>query len=137
MTDDSLWHLVQNGIAKDYNMGAGCQVSHFNMVGGHAYGVIGAVKLQGGSHNGQRLIKMRNPWGINEYTGPWSEKAKEWTDEYRKQAAHYGTADIGEFYIPLDQWRDDYTYLAVNEFNPHWKKNTYEGNDFKWDHTWG
>jgi len=37
-------------------MGAGCQVSHFNMVDGHAYGTIGAVTLSGGAHDGQKLI---------------------------------------------------------------------------------
>jgi len=33
-------------------MGAGCNVSHFNMISGHAYGVIGAVELKGGASDG-------------------------------------------------------------------------------------
>jgi len=47
---------------------------------------------------------MRNPWGNNKYNGPWSEKASEWTAAYRKQAESYGTADIGEFWIPIETW---------------------------------
>jgi len=102
MTEDQLWTHVTNGFAKDYNMGAGCQVSHFNMISGHAYGVIGHATLSGGASDGQKLIKMRNPWGINKYTGPWSEKSALWTADYRKQAGGYETEDIGEFYIPIE-----------------------------------
>lgn len=52
MTDDQLWDHVNWGLSHDYNMGAACQVSHFNMVSGHAYGVIDAVELTGGAHDG-------------------------------------------------------------------------------------
>lgn len=65
-------------------MGAPCHVSHDNMVSDHAYGLIGAVQLKGGKSDGQRIIKMRNPWGDNEYNGPWSENSSLWTDDYRK-----------------------------------------------------
>jgi hypothetical protein len=54
------------------------------MVSGHAYGVLDAIELKGGAHDGQKLIQMRNPWGINEYNGPWSEKSSLWTPDYRK-----------------------------------------------------
>lgn len=84
MTDDQLWDHVNWGLSHDYNMGAACQVSHFNMVSGHAYGVIDAVELKGGAHDGQKLILMRNPWGNNKYDGPWSENDSRWTDDYRK-----------------------------------------------------
>ena len=44
--------MVTDALAKDYSMGAICEVSHFNMVADHAYGVIGAVELKGGASNG-------------------------------------------------------------------------------------
>lgn len=65
MSTDQLWEHVTDGFEKDYNMGAPCLVSRYNMVAGHAYGVIGAHQLKGGAHDGQKLIKMRNPWGSN------------------------------------------------------------------------
>merc|ERR1712127_385049 len=103
-SDDDLWAQVTSNLKNDYNMGAACQVSHHHMVSGHAYGVIGALELKGGAHDGQKLIKMRNPWGSNEYDGPWSEKDPEWTAEYRKQAEGYATTDIGEYYVALESW---------------------------------
>jgi hypothetical protein len=47
---------------------------------------------------------MRNPWGNNKYNGPWSEKDSKWTAAYRTQADSYGTANIGEFWIPIESW---------------------------------
>ena len=103
-SNDELWEQVQTNLENDYNMGAACQVSHHHMVSGHAYGVIGALELKGGAHDGQKLIKMRNPWGKGEYDGPWSETDAEWTADYRKQAEGYSTTNIGEYYIALESW---------------------------------
>ncbi len=75
---------------------------------------------------------MRNPWGTNKYNGPWSEKADDWTADYRKQADNYGTVDIGEFWIPIESWLNDYVSLAVNYFNPDWKTEQYEGKFFEY-----
>jgi len=47
-----LWNVVVDALNNDYNMGAACQVSHFGMISGHAYGVIGAVALKGGASDG-------------------------------------------------------------------------------------
>lgn len=84
MSNDQVWAHITDGVENDYNMGAGCSVSHYNMISGHAYGVLGAVVLSGGAHDGQKLIQMRNPWGTNHYNGPWSENSSLWTADYRK-----------------------------------------------------
>ena len=134
---DALWDIVQDGLANNYNMGAVCNVSHFNMISGHAYGLIGAVTLKGGAHDGMRMLKTRNPWGINKYDGPWSEKSADWTPEYRKQADDYGTKNIGDIWLPLDVWNNDYADLSVNLFRDDWKVTTVQGEDFKYDVLWG
>jgi hypothetical protein len=40
----------------------------------HAYTVIDAF-----IYNGTKLLKMRNPWGSEQYSGPWSDGSVEWT----------------------------------------------------------
>ncbi|KAF4594311.1 hypothetical protein EYR40_009114 [Pleurotus pulmonarius] len=45
--------------------------------GGHAYSVLRAVECRG-----KRFVILRNPWGKSEWTGPWSDGAKEWTAEW-------------------------------------------------------
>ena len=43
----------------------------------HTYSVIKAVEF-----NGKRFLKIRNPWGMKEWTGRWSDGSKEWTKEW-------------------------------------------------------
>tara|TARA_B110001450_G_C17578375_1_gene463822 strand:+ start:252 stop:704 length:453 start_codon:yes stop_codon:yes gene_type:complete len=107
------------------------------MISGHAYGVIGAVTLKGGAHDGMRMIKTRNPWGKNMYDGPWSEKSSDWTPEYRKQADDYGTVNIGDIWLPVKYWSEFYANITVNLFRDDWKTTAVQGADFKYDVLWG
>lgn len=44
------------------------------LIEGHAYSILSVVELEG-----QRLIKMRNPWGnATEWNGAWSDKSNSW-----------------------------------------------------------
>ena len=36
----------------------------------HAYSVIGVKELS----TGVKLVQVRNPWGVEDYKGPWSDK---------------------------------------------------------------
>jgi hypothetical protein len=44
---------------------------------GHAYSIMDAKEIKG-----QRLLKLRNPWGKKEWTGRWSDGSSEWTPEW-------------------------------------------------------
>jgi hypothetical protein len=41
-----------------------------NLYFNHAYTILKLVTLES---NGQRLIKFRNPWGLEKYTGAYSD----------------------------------------------------------------
>lgn len=60
---------------------------------GHAYSVLSAHEIAG-----EKLIKMRNPWGKGEWTGDWSDNSGKWTDELRDQLGAT-VADDGIFFI--------------------------------------
>lgn len=51
-------------------------------VSNHAYVILGVKQLS----NGVRLVKLRNPWGSERYTGPWSDNSDLWTDALRAEA---------------------------------------------------
>lgn len=51
------------------------------LVGWHAYSLIDARHVSSG-HN---LVRLRNPWGIKEWQGAWSDGSSEWT-RYRSVA---------------------------------------------------
>jgi hypothetical protein len=60
----------------------------------HAYSVIKAVE-----YNGKRFVRVRNPWGDTEWSGPWSDGSKEWTQEWLPAltALEYTFGNDGEF----------------------------------------
>jgi len=58
-------------------MSASCVTTENGLVAYHAYTLLAAFKLS----NGVKLIKMRNPWGKETYTGPYCDTCSDWTPE--------------------------------------------------------
>ncbi len=57
---------------------------------GHAYAILRTSAAQG-----KRLIQLRNPWGMKEWTGAYSDGSREWTDALKRELNHT-FADDGE-----------------------------------------
>ena len=53
------------------------------LVSGHAYSII---NVKEGIVKGEsiRLLRIRNPWGFQEYNGRWSDNSKEWMHEAKQ-----------------------------------------------------
>jgi hypothetical protein len=64
------------------------------LIAGHAYSVLRAVE-----YKGKRFLVIRNPWGKSEWTGSWSDGAKEWTPEsiFTLNALDHTFGDDGQF----------------------------------------
>jgi hypothetical protein len=46
----------------------------------HAYSLISTFELDVGAGKPKvRLVKIRNPYGLKEWTGSWSDKDPKWT----------------------------------------------------------
>ncbi|KAJ7088897.1 hypothetical protein B0H15DRAFT_841074 [Mycena belliarum] len=75
------------------------------LIGGHAYSVLRAVE-----YNGKRFVVLRNPWGDSEWTGPWSDGAKEWTEEWLPALKHlqHAFGDDGEFVMEYSDFLDNW-----------------------------
>ena len=75
----------------------------------HAYIVLEARSLK----NGQRLVKLRNPWGDARkgiWEGPWSDGSKEWTREVQDELGHKFGADSA-FWISYDDLMRKFSLL--------------------------
>ncbi|KAI9327934.1 hypothetical protein DFJ73DRAFT_904577 [Zopfochytrium polystomum] len=73
-----------------------------DIIAGHEYGVLKAVEVKG-----RRFLKIRNPWGKAEWTGPWADGSSEWTPEWMQLLDHkFG--DDGIFWMEykdfLNEW---------------------------------
>jgi hypothetical protein len=70
----------------------------------HAYTVLHTYTLQGGNHDGTRLLKIRNPWGSELYQGNWSDGDSKWTQEYKDQVGYPGNKNDGIFYMDITSY---------------------------------
>lgn len=82
---------------------------------GHAYSIMDARELKG-----ERLLKLRNPWGKKEWTGKWSDGSSEWDAEWMKLLDHKFGND-GVFWISYDDLLKKYQHFdRTRIFGPGW-----------------
>jgi hypothetical protein len=71
----------------------------YGLSAGHAYTLLGT-----GTYRNEQLIKMRNPWGRNKYTGPWSNKdTVRWTADAKIKLGH-DTINDGIFWMRFSDY---------------------------------
>ena len=59
----------------------------------HVYTILGCVEVEG-----EKLIRIRNPWGREYYQGPWYDQSNLWTDSIKGQVDYVDEND-GIFFI--------------------------------------
>ena len=59
----------------------------------HVYTVLGAVEI-----DGEKLYRVRNPWGREYYNGSWSDDSNVWSASLQ-QKLDYLDEDDGIFFI--------------------------------------
>ena len=94
---DTLWNELVDGLAQKNVIVADTKfnITYSNaLVPGHAYSVVGAFKLS----NGVRLVKMMNPWGVDSYTGEWSDTSTKWNPTLRKEVGAVDNNNDGVFF---------------------------------------
>jgi hypothetical protein len=77
------------------------------LVNNHAYTLIGVAE-----YNKIKLVKIRNPWGAEEYKGPWSDKSSEWTTDARTALGSV-VKDDGIFWIPLTSFKSLFSLFTI------------------------
>ncbi|XP_061407162.1 calpain-8-like [Lethenteron reissneri] len=95
------------------------RVNESGLVLGHAYSILAmdTVSTQGGS---VRLVRLRNPWGRQEYTGAWSDKATEWNsvEPQEQQRLKLKKSEDGEFWMSVEEFTKFFSTIEICSFNP-------------------
>ncbi|KAH6605563.1 calpain family cysteine protease [Trichoderma cornu-damae] len=68
----------------------------------HSYSIQKAVDI-----DGQRLLRLKNPWGRGEWKGRWSDGSEEWTPEWLVKLDHR-FSDDGDFWIAYEDLLQKY-----------------------------
>ncbi|PYH91070.1 cysteine proteinase [Aspergillus ellipticus CBS 707.79] len=81
----------------------------------HSYSIMDAKEV-----DGQRLLRLRNPWGKKEWTGAWSDGSEQWTPEWMAKLGHKFGND-GFFWISYDDLLKKYQHFdRIRLFNEEW-----------------
>uniref|UniRef100_A0A4X2K0Y3 Calpain-1 catalytic subunit n=1 Tax=Vombatus ursinus TaxID=29139 RepID=A0A4X2K0Y3_VOMUR len=141
-----LYHIILKALERGSLLGCSIDItSVFDMeavtfkklVKGHAYSVTGAqqVNCRGRSVN---LIRMRNPWGEVEWTGPWSDSSSEWNqiDPSHRQQLQIKMED-GEFWMSFNDFLREFSRLEICNLTPDTLSQTIrKWNTTLYDGTW-
>ncbi|XP_072166356.1 calpain-5-like [Diadema setosum] len=93
------------------------------LVKGHAYSVTAVKTVKLGESgllnlfNKEKvyLVRLRNPWGKKEWTGPWSDGSLEWqkVSECERKSLGIVNEDDGEFWMPFEEFCFHFTTLVI------------------------
>uniref|UniRef100_A0A3B3SHU4 Calpain 12 n=1 Tax=Paramormyrops kingsleyae TaxID=1676925 RepID=A0A3B3SHU4_9TELE len=89
------------------------------LVKGHAYAITNTDRVQ--KKSGEvLLLRLRNPWGFVEYSGPWSDKCKNWNDvdSAEKKRIQLIKAEDGEFWISVEDFRSLFDSVELCSVSP-------------------
>ncbi|CAM9576678.1 unnamed protein product [Lampetra planeri] len=93
--------------------GRGEKETPVGLVEGHAYSITGVVKLKFPEKTVQ-LIRVRNPYGKVEYTGPWSDGSTTWNEVSEEERKHlHVRAEDGEFWISDKDFRKNFHLVEI------------------------
>lgn len=87
---------------------------------GHAYSITDAIKLKLNPIKTVNLLRIRNPWGENEWTGAWSDRSAEWksVSEPYKMTIGLVVHDDGEFWMSFEDFKKYFDILEICNVHP-------------------
>ncbi|XP_056136972.1 calpain-8 [Lampris incognitus] len=93
-------------------------ITNQKLVKGHAYSITATeeVHLFGSP---VQLLRIRNPWGQVEWTGPWSDDSKEWEKvqpDEKMKLDH--SAEDGEFWMSYSDFLGHFSRLEICNLTP-------------------
>ena len=107
MSVDELWANISKHDTADEMMFfntkvvSGAFLNSCQLQNAHAYVVLGAVQLS----NGDRLVKVRNPWGLERYICDYNDESALWTPELRREAGATPEAvNEGIFFMRIEDF---------------------------------
>jgi len=121
VTAETLWQLISNNDPSDDFIVAGTEKMKADtaavvpgMAPNHSYSILGTHILKRG---GEKLIKLRNPWGLPGFHGTWG--AEKWDDASKKETGYKDGKD-GIFFIDIATYRNAFTETSVSFNQANW-----------------
>ncbi|CAL4072971.1 unnamed protein product [Meganyctiphanes norvegica] len=101
----------------------------------HAYSITSVKYIKAETPEGEkkmRMIRVRNPWGQCEWSGPWSDYSSEWEkvpNEVKEKIGHK-EKDDGEYWMEIKDFCKHFDVIEITHLNPANDK------DYLTNHNW-
>ncbi|XP_037531534.1 calpain-1 catalytic subunit [Nematolebias whitei] len=117
-----LYSIIKRAVERGSLLGCSIDItSKFDMeavtfkklVKGHAYSVtaVDEVVYRG---TPTKLVRIRNPWGEVEWTGPWSDDSREWGSvDSSARSRLQNRSEDGEFWMSFSDFLREFTRLEI------------------------
>jgi len=89
----------------------------------HAYSVIGTETITDNSGVSHQLIRMRNPWGSEGYTGAWADADAAWNNVSSATKAaigHTNSVSDGYFFMSVASFKTNFRSAYINRDMSGW-----------------
>ena len=115
MTVDKFWDLIKSHDDDRSIM----TVKSSPQTGGtfienHSYVILKTLELE----SGERLVKLRNPWGVDTYGGKWHDADSAW--DSNEASRDIPEADDGLFYTSIEEFYSSLESTFINYDTSDW-----------------
>jgi calpain-15 len=111
-------HYIMAASTQNLNYGSDSYIKEIGLCGSHAYSLLAVYqlffdgktykKVDQGEEYTHRVLKLRNPWGKDEWKGQWEDADPNWTPELKNELEFIGQSEDGTFFMP---WEDFLKYF--------------------------
>jgi hypothetical protein len=125
---NSIWSTITSALDNDFMVGCDTNSTPpYGLAQGHAHSVISYHTLVDEMGNlVARLIRIRNPWKQDSYTGPWNDADTRWTTFLKSQVPFANNANDGYFFMQVEDFMIGFNYFQVNFYRDNWRTSYYE-----------
>lgn len=113
--------IITGSSGKDETEEDGDDYETAGLVSFHAYTIKSVYQekislIKGGGEHELKLMRIRNPWGHQEWNGDWSDDSDMWTPELLEKFSHH-KGDDGEFFMSYQDYLVYYRNTTVTKFH--------------------
>ena len=133
LTETQLWDYVDEGDANGdimtasshYGSGGDATANGDGIAYSHAYSVIGTTTVTDNAGTTTQLVKVRNPWGSENYSGDWSDGDTRWNNVSQSEKDRIGYTN---------SLSDGYFFMSVPSFSTNFRSTTINRDLTGWHH---